>query len=124
MIQIASYTRNGINHKLIDGSQPNGKPYYYYKGELINGTRPFSSWTNSAGQIITHDAPDGMGVTAIYFETIIVAVNYNNTNSDKILGAFNWMWTAGANSSISLNPTASPGAIRFIQGAYPGYNFK
>jgi len=121
MIQTASYTQNGTKYHVIDGGY-NGKPYYYTPKQIRSGD--FVSWTNSAGQIRVYDRPGDGDVYKVMFETLIVAVNFNNSGTDKILGAFQWTWTPSANSSINLNPTASPGAIKIIQQAYPSYNFK
>jgi RHS repeat-associated protein len=119
-IQVVHYP----GHDMLDGGGY-GKPYYYTPYQMRAKT--FVNWNGNSGTIELQDLTNAYQVlTWVTFESLIVAVNYNNTGYDKVLADFTWGFTGQSLNSqtINLNPTASPQALQIIKSMYPDYKIK
>lgn len=119
-IQIAHYP----GHDILDGGGF-GKPYIYTPYQMRAKT--YVNWNGSSGTIEAVDLTNAyQALPWVNFETLIIAVNFNNTGYDKVLADFKWGFTGqNLNSqTINLSPSASPQALQIIRSAYPDYRIK
>jgi hypothetical protein len=79
-------------------------------------------------KMMAADATGSIDITR--FEAYLIAVNYNNSGLDKVLGGFTWGYNNYGTESISGNKinfdagcTVSPIAQQIISHDYPSYKF-
>jgi hypothetical protein len=109
-------------------------PYYILDdaaGNKYNGIPGMSRWdaSISSGAILMQDYPTAsQNLPCLYFETYIVATNYNNSGQDLILGNFSWGFVNGS-SLTGTQPIFTPGnyisqpALDIIKNDFPNFNF-
>lgn len=108
----------------LSGNQPAaaGKPYYLASSEVASQV----SWNGNSGTLRVYDRPNAMvNFDQSRFETAIVAINYNGTGQDLVLGAFTWGWDdfgkTLVHSGVNLTGGLSGDAKTIVSHDYPGY---
>lgn len=135
-----SFVDGGKNspHVTLDGKPPSDpdKPYYLTPSEHFENVN--YNFSDDSRTIEVYDTPGAVvHYDEAYFETAIVAVNYNETGTDKILKVFKWGWEDegedpvhgggkrlnGKKTGIRLRNSFSSIAEKIIANDYPDYKY-
>jgi hypothetical protein len=136
--QYDAFVDGGINspYVTLSGNSPADpdNPYYLTAAEH----KAQVTFAKNAGTIQTTDQPTAVAYfDEAYFETAVVAVNYNAKKSDKVLNVFKWGWKnkgvdaihgkgkklGGVDTGITLTSSLSTTAKNIITSDYPKYKF-
>jgi RHS repeat-associated protein len=106
------------------------KPYYISSTDDGNGASVWDENNQSGGLTISDFAFAVNLTTFTRFEVYIIAVNYEYSGQDKILGSFTWGYNdagmesmSGTNINFNPGPNISAIAQRIISFDYPNYKF-
>lgn len=134
--QYDAFVDGGVNspYVTLSGNSPADpdNPYYLTAAEH----KAQVTFAKNAGTIKTTDQPTAVAYfDEAYFETAVVAVNYDAKKSDKVLNVFKWGWKnkgvdaihgkgenlGGVDTGITSTASLSTTAKNIITSDYPKY---